>query len=387
MLCLNRGLSILAVAALFAGCAGLAAAPSATLIPPPATTEPTVVEVPTANVQALPAATIDIASYKVKNFQFSSKALEGNLLGDPATRKTYIYLPPGYETSTQRYPVVYVMSWGNGKSSNNAYGVSVTMNELLQSGEAQEMILVYPDGSNQLLASLFKTSPTVGDYETYLTQEMVDYIDSNYRTLASRDSRGITGCSNGGEISMRIALRYPDVFSVVAASGGAYSCEPAGNASLQEELGRMTTLPEDLSALGNWSLNYPMATGFLEEAAGASSNPDNPPFFLDMPFRIVGDHAEAVPEVFARIEEGDSLHEAQRYVDQPIRLNGLLILHALQDPYNPTDLVRSSEAKFTDLGIDHEYVEVDAGHCSFDWDGASLKFMSDHLVGEAPAQN
>ncbi|MCB0004386.1 MAG: hypothetical protein KDH86_17720, partial [Anaerolineae bacterium] len=299
----------------------------------------------------------------------------------------YIYLPPGYETSTQRYPVVYVMSWGNGKSSNNAYGVSVTMNELLQSGEAQEMILVYPDGSNQLLASLFKTSPTVGDYETYLTQEMVDYIDSNYRTLASRDSRGIAGCSNGGEISMRIALRYPDVFSVAAASGGTYIDEPAGNAVLQEELGRMTTLPEDLSALRRWSELYPLASYFLEEAAGASSNPDIPPFFLDMPFRIVDDHAEVVPEVFARIEEGDSLHEAQRYIDQPLRLKGLLIQHAMQDIYNPTDLVRSFEAKLTGLGIDHQYVEVDAGHCSFDWDGASLKFMSDHLVGEAPSQN
>ena len=99
-----------------------------------------------------------------------------------------------------------------------------------------------------------------------------------------------------------------------------------------------------------------------------------------MPFRIVGDHAEAVPEVFARIMEGDSLHEAQRYINQPVRLNGLLIQHALQDGYNPTDVVRASEAQLTKLGIDHEYVEVDALHCLFDWDGASLKFMSERLA-------
>lgn len=81
------------------------------------------------------------------------------------------------------------------------------------------------------------------------------------------------------------------------------------------------------------------------------------------------------------------LHEAQRYVSQPVRLNGLQIQHALRDPYNPTDIVRSVEAQLTELGIDHEYVEVDAGHCSFDWDGASLTFMSDHLVGEEQSQN
>lgn len=324
--------------------------------------------------QAQPTPTANLTS-----FRFTSKALQDNLLGDSAIRKIYVYLPPSYETSNLRYPVVYVMPWGEGQSHSNL-AVSETMNELVQSGEAREMILVYPDGSNRLRASLFKTSATVGDYEAYLTQELVDYIDSIYRTLASRDSRGITGCSNGGEISMRMALRYPDVFSVSAPSGGTYSSEPAGNAFLQQELDVMTTLPEDFDSLGTWAGRYPLATYFLEEAAGTSSEPNNPPFFLDMPFRIVGDHAEAVPEVFARIMEGDSLREAQRYAKQPIRLNGLLIQHALRDYYNPTDVVRAVEAQLAELGIDHEYVEVDASHCNFDWDGASLKFMSEHLA-------
>ena len=383
MLRLNRSFSILVLAALLAACAGPAAAPTATLLPSvavptqvslSATPAPTVLMDPTATRQALPTPTVNLTS-----FRFTSKALEDNLLGDSATRKIYVYLPPSYETSNLRYPVVYVMPWGDGKSHSNV-AVSETLNELVRSGEAREMILVYPDGSNRLLASLFKTSPTVGNYETYLTQELVDYIDSNYRTLASRDSRGIAGCSNGGEISMRMALRFPDIFSVSAPSGGTYSSEPAGNTIFQTELTGMTTLPEDFDSLRTWAGKYPLATYFLEEAAGTSSNPNIPPFFLNMPFRIVGDHAEAVPEVFARIMEGDSLREAQRYVKQPVRLNGLMIQHALRDRYNPTDVVRAVEAQLTELGIDHEYVEVDALHCQFDWDGASLKFMSEHLT-------
>ena len=386
MLRFNRSFVILVLAALLAGCVSPAVAPPATpvppaatptLVPPMATLAPTVSVVPTATVQALPTRTVNITS-----FQFSSKALEGNLLGDPATRKIFVYLPPSYETSNQRYPVVYVMPWGDGESFSNVSGVTKTMNELVRSGEVREMILVFPDGSNRLFASLFRTSPTVGDYETHLTQELVDYVDSNYRTLVSRDSRGIAGCSNGGEISMRIALRYPDIYSVAAPSGGTYNNEPSGNATLQQELDRMTTLPEDLDNLGSWANKYPLASYFVQEAAGTSSNPDNPPFFLDMPFRIVGDHAEAVPEVFARIMEGDSLHEAQRYINQPVRLNGLLIQHALRDPFNPTDVVHTSEAQLTELGIDHEYVEVDAQHCGFDWGTASLKFLSDNLLGD-----
>ena len=374
--------SVLLIAALLAGCVSPAvsppatpAPPTATPIQPAATLEPTVSVVPTGTVQARPTRTIDVTS-----FQFSSKALEGNLLGDPAKREISVYLPPSYGTSNQRYPVVYVMPWGPGESFSNVSGVTATMNKLVRNDEVQEMILVFPDGSNRLFASLFRTSLTVGDYETYLTRELVDYVDSNYRTLVSRDSRGIAGCSNGGEISMRMALRYPDIFSVAAPSGGFYNNEPSGNAILQQELDRITTLPQNFGVLASWARKYPTASYFIQEAGGTSSNPDNPPFFLDMPFRIVGDHAEAVPEVFARIMEGDSLHEAQRYINQSVRLNGLLIQHALQDSYNPTDVVRAFEAQLTKMGIDHEYVEVDTLHCFLDWDIAPLKFMSKRLA-------
>jgi enterochelin esterase-like enzyme len=275
MLRLNRSFVILVLAALLAGCGSPAVAPPATPVPPTATPtqpmatlEPTVSVVPTGTVQARPTQTIDVTS-----FQFSSKALEGNLLGDPAKREIFVYLPPSYETSNQRYPVVYVMPWGNGQSFSNVSGVTATMNELVRSGEVQEMILVFPDGSNRLFASLFRTSPTVGDYETYLTRELVDYVDNNYRTLVSRDSRGIAGCSNGGETSMRMALRYPNIFSVAAPSGGFYNNEPAGNAILQQELDRITTLPQNFGVLASWARKYPTASYFIQEAVGTAANP------------------------------------------------------------------------------------------------------------------
>ena len=84
------------------------------------------------------------------------------------------------------------------------------------------MIVVVPDGTNKLGASQFRSSPTIGDYETYVTQEVVDYMDTHYRTLPTRDSRGIAGCSNGGSASMRLGFKYPNIFSVVAPTGGGY---------------------------------------------------------------------------------------------------------------------------------------------------------------------
>ena len=69
---------------------------------------------------------------------------------------------------------------------------------------------------------MYLSSPTIGDYETYLTKELVDYIDANYRTIPNRDSRGIMGCSMGADGAMHLALKYPDVYSVAAPFSGTY---------------------------------------------------------------------------------------------------------------------------------------------------------------------
>ena len=317
----------------------------------------------------------------MKKDEMTSKALEGNLLGDPATRDFYVILPAEYDATNSRYPVVYVLPWGNSLAVSNLGGFRTAYQTQLGSGEVKEMILVFADGSNKLGASLFRSSPTIGDYETYLTQELVDYVDANYRTLPTRDSRGVAGCSNGGDATMRIALKYPDVFSVAAPSGGLYDETMEKHAALLDELERLKKLPESTFDVANASS---MVAWYIQTAAGSAPSPEKPPLFLDMPFRIVDGKAEIVPEVSAKIVAQDTAREAERYVQQPLRLRGILIQHALNDPYNPTDIVSGFDRLLTDLGVEHEYREINTGHCSNPWEAASLKFMSEHLVFEEP---
>jgi S-formylglutathione hydrolase FrmB len=308
--------------------------------------------------------------------KIASKALAGNLLGDPAERTVYVILPPGYETSGKRYPVVYVMPWGDGEPFANATTFYATMN-LLPKGEINEMIVVVPDGTNKLQASQFRSSPTIGDYETYVSQDVVNYVDTHYRTLPARESRGLAGCSNGASASMRLGLKYPDVFSAVAATDGGYDDSLEVWPTDVEEVQNLKELPTDFS-----DLNFHEMTGwYVEAAAGTAPDPDNPPFYCEMPFRIVDGRGEFVPEVIAKIVEHDAAHEAQRYVQQPVRLRGILIRHGLQDTdYVPS--VQSFKKLLTDLGIDHQYVEEETGHCGTGWEAASLKFMSDKLAFE-----
>ena len=66
------------------------------------------------------------------------------------------------------------------------------------------------------------SSSTIGDYEAYLTKELVETIDANYRTIPSRENRGIMGCSMGADGALHLALKYPDVYSVAAPYSGTY---------------------------------------------------------------------------------------------------------------------------------------------------------------------
>lgn len=349
-----------------------AEAPVATPTPVPATVAPPPPQ-PTSAPQ--PAKPTPQPTPELKTETINSPALAGNLLGDPAERRVYVLLPPGYSASEKRYPVVYVMPWGRGYPEDNAWGFKGAMESLLRKGEIQEMIVVVPDGTNDLSGGLFLSSPTLGDYEAYVTQDVVNYVDTHYRTLPARDSRGIGGCSNGGTSSMRLGLKYPNVFSVVAATGGGWDFSPEVLPTDVEEVRRLKELPTDVrdsgDAIGWW----------IQLAAGAAPDPDNPPFYAEMPVRIVDGQGEFVPEVVARIVELDSVHEARRYLQQPVRLRGIRLQHGTTDSmWAPS--IHSFKQVLDDLGIEHEYVEVNAGHCGGDWEAASLKYMSERLVFE-----
>ena len=112
---------------------------------------------------------------------------------------------------------------------------------------------------------------------------------------------------------MRLGLKYPSVFSVVAATDGAYDNSLEVWPSDVKAVQRLTELPRDFSDL----VRFSVTRWYTQMAAGVAPNSDNPPFYCDMPVRIVDGQGEFVPEVIAKIVEADPAHEARRYVQQP----------------------------------------------------------------------
>ena len=95
------------------------------------------------------------------------------------------------------------------------------MNSMITQRGMKEAIVVIVNGYNRLTGCFYNNSPVTGNWEDFVVNEVVSYIDSHYRTLPTRDSRAIFGLSMGGYGAFRCALEAPDQYQVAASLSGA----------------------------------------------------------------------------------------------------------------------------------------------------------------------
>ena len=244
----------------------------------------------------------------VEHIKVHGKALEGNLEGNAADRDVLVFLPPSYaKERARRYPVVYALhgySIGAEQWSQEIH-VPQTIEGAFAQG-AREMIVVLPDSKTVHNGSMYSSSVTTGDFEQFVSEELVAYIDGHYRTIPNRASRGLVGHSMGGYGATRIGMKHADVFgSLYIMSPCCLSPRGAGpaNPELEKTLQAVKT-HEDSAKLPFF------ARAQLATAAAWSPNPRNPPLFLDLP---VKDGAPQ-PDVLARWTANAPLAFADQYV-------------------------------------------------------------------------
>jgi S-formylglutathione hydrolase FrmB len=232
----------------------------------------------------------------VERIKMEGKALEGNHEGDAVARDAIVFLPPSYnQNRTRRYPVVYALhgySIGAAQWTQEIH-VPQTIEGAFAKG-AHEMIVVLPDSKTVHNGSMYSSSVTTGDFENYVAHDVVSYVDAHYRTIATRESRGLVGHSMGGYGATRIGMKHADVFGSLyimspcclspRGSGGGRSTPSSANAANDEALAAVKTAAD--SAKLPFGLRVQLAS-----AAAWSPNPKNPPLYLDLP---IGDQAPAV---------------------------------------------------------------------------------------------
>ena len=219
-------------------------------------------------------------------------ALEGNVGGEAVDRDVIVFLPPGYATDkNRRYPVLYALHGYSIGAEQWTHEIHVpqTIEGAFAQGTAP-MIVVLPDSKTQYGGSIYSSSVTVGDFEKFISHDLVAYVDAHYRTIPDRRARGLAGHSMGGYGTTRVGMKHPEVFgSMYIMSPGLLSPHPAelprmgSTASPEadqkafEQAVKAMKSPRDAATMSN------AARAQLAVAAAWSPNPRKPPLYLDLP--------------------------------------------------------------------------------------------------------
>lgn len=255
----------------------------------------------------------------VERIRIHGPSLEGNLEGDAVDRDVLVFLPPSYaKQKSRRYPVVYALHGYSIGAEQWAQEIHVpqTIEGAFAQG-ANEMIVVLPDSKTVHNGSMYSSSVTTGDFESFISRDVVAYVDAHYRTIPDRRSRGLVGHSMGGYGASRIGMKHADVFgSLYIMSPCCLSARAAGppNTDLEKAV-ENAKAPADLASLPF----FPRAQ--LATAAAWSPNPQKPPLYFDLPTK----DGQPRPDILAKWAANAPLAFVDQYIGQLRRYRAIAI--------------------------------------------------------------
>ena len=323
--------------------------------------------------------------------EIHSEKFADNKIGISPVRKMVVYLPAGYDSTNTRYPVIYFLPtpFDSYRAPFEKQGAQQLFDRAIQADVINAFILVSVDMTTPMGSSWYVNSPVTGNWEDFAIQELVPYIDANFRTLPSRDSRGIAGDFMGGYGALRFGMTHPDVF------GSVYALHPVGTGS---GLLTMYSRPNWDTLANAKSLDDvkkdPFSTIFTSIYQAHLPDPDKPPLFFDLQAHKDGDKLTIDSAVTARLRDNFFIESlVPRYADNLKSLRGLKFDWARSD--SNQDHVYANQAlthKLNEFGIEHEAEEYNGVWGTGNWgeDGRIFTdvppFFQKHLVFQSTAR-
>jgi S-formylglutathione hydrolase FrmB len=250
-----------------------------------------------AQIPAAPHGTVEV-------IKVHGVSLEGNLEGDSPDRQVSIYLPPSYDRDgVRRYPVIYLLA--------------------------------------------------TGDWENFIARELVAYVDSHYRTIPNRMSRGLAGHSMGGYGTLRIGMKHPDVFSSIYALS---ACCMMLNDRMSAESGAPSAA-EAISSFEEFEKADFRTKAQFASAAVWSANPAKRPFFLDLPTR----NGQTQPLILAKWAANAPLAMVDQYLDNLKQLKSMAFDAGDKDTAIAST-TRTLDTMLTSYGVPHVFEIYDGNH-------------------------
>jgi Enterochelin esterase and related enzymes len=317
--------------------------------------------------------------------KYESNVLRDNPLGDKYIRDLIIYLPPGYEEGNEYYPTVYCLTGFTGRGKmllNDAAftpNLAERMDRLIASSVVRPMIVVMPDCFTYYGGSQYINSTATGNYEDYVTREIVPFVDANFRAINDKNSRAVMGKSSGGYGSLIMGMRHADIFGLV--------CSTSGDAYF--ELCYLSDIPKAFRAIKGdpkglmkkfWAEekkrkdNFPAVNMIAMSACYSPNGTD-----FDMPFDL--DTGEIRHDVWQRWLEHDPVRLVEKHVENLKSLKLLYLDAGTQDEFALDLGARILSKRLHDFDISHIHEEFDDGHMNISYRyNRSLELISKRIA-------
>ncbi|OFE11231.1 hypothetical protein PHACT_15455 [Pseudohongiella acticola] len=237
-----------------------------------------------------------------------------------------IVLPPDYSESDSRYPVLYLL---HGYMQNyTVWGRN--LGAAFYARNFSDLIVVMPDAGNSWYINYASSEGRQrNNWEDHIVQDVIGYVDSNFRTRAQREGRAIAGLSMGGYGAIMLGLRHPQLFVSMASTSGALA--HARNRATAIEEGQPAPVPRSVDS----SPELAQADAFISQIIdipGFSSQDERHPQGRDFetveqaqaydPFHIIYDVAKSqLPHIYLDSGTDDNLIEQAREFMQILLIN------------------------------------------------------------------
>ncbi|WP_053991569.1 esterase family protein [Mangrovimonas sp. TPBH4] len=323
-----------------------------------------------------------IEKSKLQNRVLESEALYGNFIGNSYVRKLQIYTPPGYKKNgTKEYPVVYLLhgfpfseksfidesvwdEWiNNPYLFSNEYpdfpeeGFRLWIDSLISNGLIEPMIIVMPNAATEPYGFSFYTNSILnGNFEDFIVDDLVSYMDKNYSTIANPTGRAVVGHSQGGYAAFKFGMLHPDIFGVVGSHSGLLLVDALLEfaAVIEQENPNGFTGPDSSKFLT--SAMYAMSAAW-------SPNLNNPPYYVDLPFEF-DEYGSVHPvmEVMDRWHQQDVFSMLDIYYDNFNSLNGIYFDVGIYDELGTNLTHPYIVEKLNFYNIDYTFETYEGGH-------------------------
>ena len=308
------------------------------------------------------------AAGKLIEVKVPAPSLKGNLLGDPTEQGVAIYLPPSYESEpTRRYAVLYMLHGFTGSNktwtSNEGVNLPALMNDMIANGKVPEMIIVGPNGWNSYKGAFYTNSVVNGNWEDYIYRDVVQYIDSHFRTLARVESRGIAGHSMGGYGALTLAMKHPDVFGAVYALSpcclGIEGDMSADNPAWLPTL-RLTSREQLAKPPKSFGEFFQMA--FVALAAALSPNPSHAPLLVDLPYQERNGRVEKNEPVYEKWRSKMPVYMVEDNKSNLLKLRGIFFDYGQNEEFSHIKIATQQFSKeLSDRSIPHVFEIYEGG--------------------------